>query len=339
MMGWLRRVVPIAVAAMMAAGSGAYAQEATTATEATPETARAVMSQAQANIQTFDSNGVPIAYQVEGEGEPVLLTHGFALNGTIQWSMVRPALVNAGYKVISIDNRGHGQSGKPHDPEQYGQEMVEDQVRLLDHLGIDKAHVIGYSMGGGITLNLLTQHPDRVHSAAITGAGWNMDAGDEEGWREEFAQALDEGRGFELLFERLAPPDEAGEGGEGTQQMKAFESLLTQMNDQKALAAVTRSRVIGMNPTPEEIAEIDTPTILVIGSRDPIIAAAKSLNEARPDMELVEIDGATHGNVFLRPEFVQSLVNWVKAHPMEEGAGGEAAAEAGASEPVTQPAE
>ena len=124
---------------------------------------------------SFDSNGVEIHYTVEGEGEPVLLIHGYRADGNLNWRFpgVNNALSSA-YRVITIDNRGHGGSGKPADPEAYGREMVEDQVRLLDHLGIESAHVAGYSMGGMITLRLLADHPERVRSAAICGMGWRQ---------------------------------------------------------------------------------------------------------------------------------------------------------------------
>ncbi len=77
------------------------------------------------------------------------------------------------YRVIALDNRGHGKSDKPYDPAQYGLELVDDVVRLMDHLGIAKAHVVGYSLGGFITLKLALRHPERLLSAAPCGAGWS----------------------------------------------------------------------------------------------------------------------------------------------------------------------
>ncbi len=120
---------------------------------------------------TFDSNGVKIRYLVEGEGEPVLLIHGFVVNKELQWGL--PGTIKAlakDHRVIALDNRGHGKSGKPTDPKKYGMEMVEDAVRLLDHLKIKKAHVVGYSMGAVITAKLMVTHPDRLLSATLGGA-------------------------------------------------------------------------------------------------------------------------------------------------------------------------
>src|SRR5438552_1973382 len=103
----------------------------------------------------FDSKGVRIHYVIEGQGEPVLLVHGFAANIQLQWGL--PGVLKTlakDYQVIAIDCRGHGGSGKPHDPAMYGIEVVEDLVRLLDHLDIRRAHVVGYSLGAFITLKL-----------------------------------------------------------------------------------------------------------------------------------------------------------------------------------------
>lgn len=144
---------------------------------------------------TFDSEGVSIRYQLEGSGEPVLLIHGYTASGDMNWRLggVVDALA-ASYRVILIDNRGHGRSDKPTAPEDYGVRMVEDAFRLLDHLEIDSAHWVGYSMGGMITLKALTLQPQRVRTAVVTGMGWTRD---DEATRERFRQG--EGRGTDAF--------------------------------------------------------------------------------------------------------------------------------------------
>src|SRR3954453_5722440 len=114
--------------------------------------------------QFFDSAGVRIRYIEEGQGEPVVLVHGYTSDAEAQWARtgVIQALA-AQYRVIAMDLRGHGGSGKPHDPAQYGPEMSLDIVRLLDHLGIRRAHIVGYSMGAHIVAQL--DHPSgSVHN-------------------------------------------------------------------------------------------------------------------------------------------------------------------------------
>ncbi|MCJ7527412.1 MAG: alpha/beta hydrolase, partial [Methyloceanibacter sp.] len=115
-------------------------------------------------MQSFDSDGVRIAYIDEGEGEPILLIHGFASNIAANWcdaGWVR-TLTEAGRRVVAYDNRGHGQSEKLYDPSLYGAPlMAEDARRLLDHLAIARADVMGYSMGGRIATFLVLANETR----------------------------------------------------------------------------------------------------------------------------------------------------------------------------------
>ncbi len=121
----------------------------------------------------FTSNGVGIHYVVQGQGEPVILVHGLYSSAKLNWEIPGTlAELAKHYQVIALDNRGHGQSGKPEAEDQYGVQMVEDVVGLMDHLRIPKTHVVGYSLGGMITLKLLTMHPERVSSAVLGGMGW-----------------------------------------------------------------------------------------------------------------------------------------------------------------------
>jgi pimeloyl-ACP methyl ester carboxylesterase len=121
----------------------------------------------------FNSDGLKIRYTIDGQGPPVVLIHGYRASGDLNWRL--PAvigLLGKNYRVITLDNRGHGKSDKPRDVDQYGPKMAEDVVRLMDHLHLESAHLVGYSMGGMITLKLLATHPDRVRSAVIGGMGW-----------------------------------------------------------------------------------------------------------------------------------------------------------------------
>ena len=112
-------------------------------------------------MQSFDSDGVSLAYidvpAVGGSGDPVLLIHGFASNHAVNWvnTLWVRTLTQAGYRTIALDNRGHGESQKLYDPELYGADlMAQDARRLLDHLEIRKADIMGYSMGARIAAHL-----------------------------------------------------------------------------------------------------------------------------------------------------------------------------------------
>ena len=125
------------------------------------------------HAEKFTSKGVKIHYVVMGKGEPVILVHGLYSSAALNWQMPGTMTELAKhYQVITFDNRGHGQSGKPVADDQYGVQMVEDVVRLMDHLHLSKAHVVGYSLGGIIAMKLLTLHPERVTSAVLGGMGW-----------------------------------------------------------------------------------------------------------------------------------------------------------------------
>jgi pimeloyl-ACP methyl ester carboxylesterase len=130
-------------------------------------------STALLHADEFMSKDVKIHYEVKGKGEPVILIHGLASSASMNWEL--PGIIaelSRHYQVIAFDNRGHGRSDKPQAEGQYGVEMVEDVVRLMDHLHLSKANVVGYSLGGMITLKLLVLHPDRVSSAVLGGMGW-----------------------------------------------------------------------------------------------------------------------------------------------------------------------
>ena len=126
-----------------------------------------------AGAEEFDSAGVKIHYTIEGKGEPVILIHGLYSSGRMNWGVPgTTAELAKGFQVIALDNRGHGQSDKPQAEGEYGVKMAEDVIRLMDHLHIAKAHVVGYSLGGMIAMKLVTLHPERVSSVVLGGMGW-----------------------------------------------------------------------------------------------------------------------------------------------------------------------
>jgi pimeloyl-ACP methyl ester carboxylesterase len=130
---------------------------------------------------TFDSKGGKIAYTARGKGEPVILIHGWLASGRLNWDLPGISdLLAKDHQVITVDMPGHGLSDKPTKDEAYGPELVEDVVRLMDHLKIKKAHLVGYSMGGIIAANLTVNHPDRVLSVVLGGMGWLCEGGLEQ---------------------------------------------------------------------------------------------------------------------------------------------------------------
>jgi pimeloyl-ACP methyl ester carboxylesterase len=126
-----------------------------------------------ARAEVFDSAGVKIHYVVAGKGDPVILIHGLMASAQINWEW--PGIISElakNHRVVALDCRGHGGSDKPVRDDQYGVNMVEDVVRLMDHLQIKRAQVVGYSMGGMIAMKMMVMHPQRVRSAVLGGMGW-----------------------------------------------------------------------------------------------------------------------------------------------------------------------
>jgi pimeloyl-ACP methyl ester carboxylesterase len=229
-------------------------------------------------VEAFDSDGVEIAFLDEGEGFPVLLIHGFASSARVNWvatSWTRD-LTAAGRRVIALDNRGHGESGKPHDEDAYpAPVMAEDARRLLDHLGIGRADVIGYSMGARIAAFLALRHPDRVRKVVFGGLGDAMVKG--LGSSAEIAEAL------------RAPSLDAVTD----EQARAFRLFADQTgSDREALAAcILAGRQV---LTPEELKRITAPVLVVVGGEDAIAGSAEALAALMPNARAVVIPGRDH---------------------------------------------
>jgi pimeloyl-ACP methyl ester carboxylesterase len=271
--------------------------------------------------KSFDSNGVKIHYIVEGEGEPVVLIHGFTADIDKNWRtgffpgapgpMIIPALAKK-YQVIALDNRGHGKSGKPHDPKQYGNEMAEDVIRLLDHLKIKKAHVIGYSMGGIITAKLLETHPDRLLSATLGGHGGILEGDDSRSqFYDQLATSLEQGKGFGPLFAALTPP---GAPKPSQEQIEAANAAMTKANDVLALAAAVRG-FPSLAIDPKKLKTDEVPTQVVIGEIDPLKKGVDELQKEVKHLKVVVIPGADHMTAVSNPMFIKSLTEFLAQHP------------------------
>ncbi len=243
----------------------------------------------------FNSDGVRIAYEVTGEGAPVLLIHGFASNAQVNWSStgwVR-TLTDAGRKVIAIDNRGHGESEKLYSPAQYeAPDMAEDARRLLDHLGVAAADVMGYSMGARITAFLTINHPQRVSSAVIAGMAGNIFKGVETS--DEIADALGAqsaagiteptALAFRLFAERT--------GG-----------------DLKALAACMRAGRPAVRR--EDLAAIKCPVLVVAGEDDGVAGPVEPLVETIPGAKGFTLPGRDHMKAVGDMTFKRSVVRFL----------------------------
>lgn len=255
----------------------------------------------------FDSNGVRIRYRVTGNGEPVVLIHGWAADLSM-WDPVAADLSHS-YEVIAMDCRGHGQSGKPHERGAYGIEMVNDVVRLLDHLHIPKAHVVGYSMGGAIALKMLVEHPDRL-ATAIVGGGGGFRKGAGSGWDDEpLIRDLETGMALSDAMIRNAPANLPKPSPEQRKMMRRMDAG----QDSKALAAQRRGNA-GLEVDYATIGAIHVPVMVVCGSEDDP-DRCKPLAAALPDARLDVIEGAGHGRAPEAPQFIRDVHDFLDRHP------------------------
>ena len=272
---------------------------------------------AAAEDRFFDSNGVRIRYLEQGSGAPVVLIHGFT--GSIERSWIDTGVLPdlaRDHRVIAFDLRGHGKSGKPRDPRAYD-EIGRDAVRLLDHLGIARAHVVGYSLGGIIAAKLLTTRPERFITATLGGAAYRRSRSVRSDLAtEDAAIELESGTPYRTLILATAPTDEPPPSAEAQRRLSA---AVAAHSDRLAHAALYRARR-ALLVTDAEMAAVTVPTLAIIGSAAPALPRVQAMKARCPAMQLVVVHGAAHPTSHARglpsqPEFVAAIRAFIKAHP------------------------
>jgi len=235
----------------------------------------------------FQAGDVRLHYRDEGEGDAVVLLHGFAVHSDLNWrhtGVLRR--LRRHFRVITLDLRGHGLSDKPRDSAAYGLELVHDVPRLLDHLGIQRAHLVGYSLGGFIALKAADCHSVRLRSVAVLGAGWERP--DDEALFQNLArcgQALSRGHAIPPLGPAQARP--------GRVYTWLTTLATTFFVDQRALGALVRS-LRKLTLTEEALQALAPPLCAVIGEQDYLRPAAERLVGRVPALEFHLVRGAGH---------------------------------------------
>jgi pimeloyl-ACP methyl ester carboxylesterase len=267
----------------------------------------------------FDSNGVKIRYVTEGKGEPVVLIHGW-MGDSSMWGGDRSGNTKLkgvdGFQLIALDCRGHGKSDKPHDPGKYGPEMAADVVRLLDHLKIDKAHLVGYSSGAFIAGKVAATHPGRVLSVVyggqaplVAGTGAKSSSGPSE--VEVFAKAVDEGNGLGSYLLAVTPP---GRPKPTLEQANAIAKWLYDGKDVKAFVAAGRGfKDLGV--TAEQLGKCKAPILFIHGGNESDlvknrVAAVRKLL-GRGEVKVVE--GGDHVTTLAKPEFAAAVLEFLRS--------------------------
>jgi pimeloyl-ACP methyl ester carboxylesterase len=247
----------------------------------------------------FRHDNVEIAFLDEGDGEPIVLVHGFASNAAVNW--VQPGWLNfladAGRRVIALDNRGHGASSKLYDPAAYHSAvMAGDVAALMDHLDLGRADVMGYSMGARITAFLALTQPQRVRSAILGGLGSGLIHG--VGDPEDVAEALE------------APALAAVSNPRG----RMFRAFAEQTNsDLRALAACMRGS--SQTLTAAELAAVRVPVLVALGSKDVVGGSAAELARLLPAGAALEIPGRDHMTAVGDKVFKQGVLTFLAGRP------------------------
>jgi pimeloyl-ACP methyl ester carboxylesterase len=246
------------------------------------------------------ADGVELAFERHGEGPAIVLVHGFGSSRMQNWKSTGwyGGLAAAGFSLVAMDCRGHGDSGKPHDEKAYGHDrMAQDVVAVMQAAGLAQALILGYSMGGFIGLRLLAAHPERVVKLAIAGVG------------ETYLQdRITSPQARALLADALLTQDKDSITDPRARMFRAFADQPGK--DRLALAACMRA----MSPhlPRETLSKLERPVLVVNGSEDETAGRPEPLAEAIAGARAVTIAGRDHMNAVGDKHTRQAVIDFFR---------------------------
>jgi pimeloyl-ACP methyl ester carboxylesterase len=252
---------------------------------------------AAAPDQYFTSADARLRFRDIGRGEPVVLLHGLT-RSLEEWIGVGDSLALT-HRVIALDLRGFGQSTRFADPARFGSEMAADIVRLLDHLGLRRAHLAGHSLGAIIAAKVAQLHPDRVSSLSLIAGPFYDEttafARDSSG----FAADVEQGRGMKRFLRWLFPtyPDSV---------IAAFDAETMRKNDPATIGAVMRS-LGDLLVSPRTAGTVRVPSLVAVGTGDPLLAKSRWLASWWPRAHLLEVPDADHITILHHPQVLTEM--------------------------------
>lgn len=244
--------------------------------------------------QELTAGDVTLRYRDAGTGDPVVLIHGYS---AALESMAAIGAALPQYRTVALDVRGFGRSSKFPEPARFGQSIVDDVVRLMDHLKIARAHVLGHSMGALIAANVAARYPDRVTSATLVAGPFYADEATFTRETQRWVTDLENGAGLKNFMLWLFPTFKP-------QMAEMFNAQAMKTNDLPSLIAVMRSlpklTVAGLPKNGNRV-------LLVAGTGDPLFPLSTAFAKQSPGARIVEISGADHVNVITNAEAVTAI--------------------------------
>jgi pimeloyl-ACP methyl ester carboxylesterase len=270
---------------------------------------------AGADDAIFDSNGVRIRYVTAGTGDAVILIHGW-MSDSSMWGQLEANPATKEFQLIALDLRGHGHSDKPHDAVKYDAEVAADVTRLLDHLKIEKAHLVGYSSGAFVVGKVAATYPNRIRSVVFGGQapiiGEVKDSDFSE--VEMFATLVDEGKELGEYLLAVTPKHYALTD----EQAKELAKVMFDGKDVKAFALAGRGYK-KLAVTADDLNKCKAPMLFIHGGNESdhvkskVMAARKALGRG----ELKVIDGGDHMTTLTNPEFGSSINTFLRLGRLE----------------------
>jgi len=271
----------------------------------------------------LEQNGMKLRFIDRGQGEPLVLLHGYTMNAD---AWVRPpmgapdkppilSVLSSKFRVIAIDARGHGKSDKPHDCAAYGAAMADDVIRILDALHIHKAHLAGFSMGGLTAINLMARHPDRFRSVVLLAPKLELEEnlvnGRDTGMNP-IVRGLEQGEGLKPLFRAVTP---AGAPGVSDSALEFQNKVMMQGQDAAALACVAKN-FGGLAIKGAELDKVALPVLAIAGTLDPLMQGSKEITRRVRGSRLVPVDGASHITLLASPKVTAEMMTFFGANPI-----------------------
>jgi pimeloyl-ACP methyl ester carboxylesterase len=253
------------------------------------------------NLQS--KNNMLIHYEDAGQGTPVILVHAMGANLGLDW--VRPGIIrelSKKYRVVALDLCGYCIGDSPHDPADYGIQMVEDVVWVMDRLKIKKAHVVGYSMGGFITLKMAVLYPERMLSLTACGSGWTPNPEKDFASLRALAGSIENGGGYVPLLDFLQSRGKPA----GLVRNSVVSAMMSVRNDAMDVGSMLRS-VDALHVNEAELRNNKLPVLSLIGECDPFKPLADEMSAVMGNIREVVVPGGDHFSTLYKPAFLAAL--------------------------------